>query len=158
MWALIGKYSGVFLLSTVKFLFAPAAAWNLNFTFWEVFICVAAGGITGATVFYFGADYFFQRSKRIKEKKEARAREKGILVLKRHFTRKNKLIVRIKKSRLGYYLLLNLAPTFLSVPIGSMLLARFYSYKKQTYFLLITFVTGWAFLLTIISSFLKVAS
>jgi hypothetical protein len=151
MWALIAKYSGVFFLSTVKFLFAPAAAWNLDFTFWEVFLCVAAGGMTGASFFYFSASYFFRRAKRKQEEKEQRAREKGILVLKRKFTRKNKIIVAVKRSKPGYFILLNLAPTLLSIPIGSLILAKFYGQKKITYPLLLFFVSVWSLILTYIS-------
>lgn len=120
-------YVGLFFLSTVKFITAPPFAYGIpdNSFFWT-WITVISGGIFGVTFFYFSAEFFMNRAKR-------KAEEKGIV--KKKFTRMNKLSVRIKKS-LGIYGLALLTASFLSIPIGAIITAKFYGGEKRTIFLL----------------------
>lgn len=120
-------YVVFFLISTVKFITAPPFAYGVpgNTLFFNWLILIL-GGLFGVTVFYYSAEYFMHRAKR-------KAKEKGIV--KKKFTRMNKLSVRIKKS-LGIYGLALLTASFLSIPIGSIITAKFYGDRKETIFIL----------------------
>ncbi len=61
------------------------------------------------------------------------AEQKGIQIPhKKVFTRGNKLVVRMKRS-LGIVGISMFAPLFLSVPIGSIISAKFYGKDKRTF-------------------------
>lgn len=120
-------YVGFFLLSAVKFITAPPFAYGIpgHSLFWDWLVLIL-GGIFGVTFFYFSADYFMKRAKR-------KAKEKG--KVKKKFTRMNKFSVRVKKS-LGIYGLALLTASFLSIPIGSIITAKFYGDRKETIIIL----------------------
>lgn len=140
----IGLYITFFLLSTFKFLFTPFGGPAAELTFFETYFVCCAGGIFSATIFYFASEYFIKRShiKRVRLKKEAM--EKGIeIIQKKKFTTTNKFIVRLKR-RFGIYGVSLFAPLFLSVPIGTIITAKFYGKEKKTYPLILLgmFVNG----------------
>lgn len=112
--------------------------------FIHTYLTTAIGGTFGAAVFYFTAELFMVINNRKLAKKREEAKANGVeLKEKKRFTRLNKFIVRIK-SRLGIVGISFWAPFFLSVPIGSIVAAKFYGKKKIT-FLLITvgmFING----------------
>ena len=66
-------------------------------------------------------------------------------IQKKKFTRMNKFIVKIKGS-LGIVGISFWAPFFLSIPIGSIVTAKFYGENKKTYPLIIVgmFINGFA--------------
>lgn len=131
-----GLYITFFLLSTVKFLFAPFGGPAARLNFIETYISCVSGAIFSAAVFYYTSEYFMKRArdKRRREMEEARA--KGIeLKPKKKFTRINKFVVRIKR-RFGIYGISLFAPLFLSVPIGSIITAKFYGGEKKTFMLI----------------------
>lgn len=120
-------YVGLFFLCTVKFITAPPFALTIpGHSFFYTWITVLSGGIFGVTFFYYSAEFFMIRAKK-------KALEKGIV--KRKFTRMNKFSVKIKQ-RLGIYGLALLTASFLSIPIGSIITAKFYGKEKRTIFLL----------------------
>ena len=62
---------------------------------------------------------------------------------KKNFTRMNKFIVKIKRS-VGQVGVCFWAPFFLSIPIGSIISAKFYGHSKKTYPLIVLgiFING----------------
>ncbi|MGB1039946.1 MAG: hypothetical protein ACPGVD_03660 [Flavobacteriales bacterium] len=135
---MIWKYLGFFLLSSVKFIFSPFLAkaaipegsWLLTFLF------VSGGGIAGATFFYYSASYFLKR-----------AAKKTALKSRKKFTRTNRLIIRTK-HKVGVYGLAFLTASFISIPIGSIILAKFYRHEKSTIYILYGTISLIAFILT----------
>ena len=124
---MIWGYISLFFLSTVKFITAPFFGLAIpQNTFLLTWLVVVGGGIFGVTVFYFLAEFFMERARK-------KAIEKG--VTKKKFTRMNKLAVKIKQS-LGIYGLALLTASFLSIPIGSIISAKFFGHKKSTVFIL----------------------
>ena len=107
---------------------APSAGFGLELSFWEVFFSTAAGGFFGFILFYNTANFFMARAlkKKLEKMKEGNAKRP------KSFTRTNKLIVKIKRSKFGYWALILLAPSFISIPIGSILIAKFYSERRNT--------------------------
>ena len=118
-------------------MFAPFGGPKAGLTFTETYLSCVAGGIFGATIFYFASSYFLERSKQKKQNKKDLLIKQGLPVPKvKNFTRMNKFIVRIKRS-LGIYGTAFWAPFFLSVPIGSIVTAKFYSDDKRTFPLIV---------------------
>jgi len=97
--------------------------------FWSVFLLATfkfmsafLGGTLSSFVFYFSANYFLK-----KKKKKVGA--------KIH-TKMNKLIVKLKRNA-GKIGVCFWAPFFLSIPVGSIITAKFYGKHKSTFLLVL---------------------
>jgi hypothetical protein len=142
-WA---HYSWIFFLSSIKFLFAPPLAINVV-SYWECIIVTSIGGICGVTFFYFLANTLFRLADKKRKLKEEIEKQKGTWKPKKKFTRTNKFVVRTKR-RFGLLGLAFITPAIISIPIGSVILARFYPNYRITLPVVYAFVIGWSFLLT----------
>ncbi|MFI5204099.1 MAG: hypothetical protein ACHQF2_06345 [Flavobacteriales bacterium] len=142
-WA---HYSWIFLISAVKFLFAPPSAIHFV-SYWECIVVTTAGGITGVTFFYFMANILFKRTLRKRREKDEKLKIQGIVIIRKKFTRTNKFVVRTKRT-FGLWGLACITPALISIPIGSVLLARFYPNAKITLPVVYAFVVAWSFILT----------
>jgi len=134
-WASI---TSIILLSTVKFLFAPFAGVPLGLHFYETYFAAVIGGTLSSAFFYFGSGRlmaYFKNRAELKNNKLAAGGKK--IIEKKKFTRSNKFIARLRRS-LGKVGICFWAPFFLSVPIGSIIAAKFYGEDKNT-FLFIAF-------------------
>jgi len=128
-----GFLTTLFLISIVKFMFAPFGGPSMGLSFFETYFACVAGGLFGATIFYFSSSFFMQRAadKRLRVMKDRKA--KGLPPKERKiFTRMNKMIVKMKKS-IGIIGITFWAPFFLSIPIGSIIAAKFYGDEKRTF-------------------------
>ncbi|MDX1651649.1 MAG: hypothetical protein R3277_04100 [Brumimicrobium sp.] len=145
------------LFSTWKFLFTPMAGPAAGLSFTETLISCLIGGYISAGIFYFGSSYFMKRSLQNRVKKEEILKKEGKpLKLKKRFTSTNRWIIRIKNS-LGKYGVTYLFPLFLSIPIGTVITAKFYKHQKDTFFWIVLFltlngllITGGTYLLTFV--------
>ncbi|MFT7343766.1 MAG: hypothetical protein ACI9XP_000341 [Lentimonas sp.] len=139
-----GALSGVFFLATIKFMFAPFTGAGLGLSFFETVIISFSGSIISAFICYSLSEALIKRNQEKNKKKRLEAAHKGIIlndpstdtnwgkkkrVLSRAF---NRLIVNIKR-RFGIYGLCFFAPLLLSVPIGSIVCAKFYGTQKNTF-------------------------
>jgi len=132
-----GYLTTVFFLATVKFMFAPAAGRAFDLPFWETFFTCFAGGTFGSFVFYFSSELLIKYSHNRKVAKHEEFERLGITIpFKKKFTKTNRFIIKIKRS-LGIYGICFWAPFFLSVPIGSIIVAKFYGKLKKTFPLII---------------------
>ena len=115
-------------------MFAPFAASNMDgINFVTAIISVFSGGLISAFVFYFGSEFFMKRAHRKKVEKIEAAIAKGTPIKKKKtFTRLNKSLVKFKHS-IGQKGLCVLAPLFLSVPLGSIICAKFFGHRKSTF-------------------------
>lgn len=131
-----GVISGIFFLSFVKFMFATIPGSVADIPILHTYISTVSGGIVGAAIFYFMAEFFMIAQHNKVKRKRQLAEENGIVYKeKKKFTRMNRFVVRIK-MKLGIYGICFWAPFFLSVPIGSIIAAKFYGKKKQTFLLI----------------------
>ena len=134
-------------------MFAPLAGPGLKLSFFETWADCCAGAIVSSAVFFFSANYFMNRAEKKAEKKKQALIAKGLLVpVKKQFTRMNKFIVRMKRSA-GIVGISFWAPFFLSIPLGSIIAAKFFGHSKKTYPLIVLgiflnglIMTGVAFL------------
>lgn len=135
-----GVYIGLFGASTIKFMFAPLAGPHFDppLSFLETLLSCAAGAIVSSSIFFFSARFFMDRAARKYQEKLRKSQEEGIpFKQKKKFTRMNKFIVRIKHS-IGIIGVCFWAPLFLSIPLGSIIAAKFYGHKRIAYPLIVT--------------------
>lgn len=154
----IRNIATIFLISGIKFLFAPFTASEIfGYSFWHSFAITTSGGATGILVFTYVGDLivrwwnhlvavikaFFLRRK--VEAIERKPHEK--------FTRTNKLIVRVKR-KFGIAGLAFLTPCILSIPIGTFVINRFFRKKVKILFALFVSLIFWSFVLNGIAQYL----
>lgn len=114
-------------------MFAPLGGPPLKLTFLETYLTCTGGAIFSAVIFYFSAEFFLKRARRKRHELSETTKLTGEkLATKRMFTRTNKFIVRIKKS-LGIIGTSFWLPFFLSIPLGSIVTAKFYGKQKKTF-------------------------
>lgn len=123
----------VFLLGTVKFMVAPLSALPFKLTFLETYLSACAGAIVGTAFFYYASEFFLHRAHKKKVEKHLIAEKMGIeLIEKKKFTRRNRFIVKIK-LKLGIIGISFWAPFFMSIPLGAIVVAKFYGKRKITF-------------------------
>jgi cytochrome b subunit of formate dehydrogenase len=150
-----GFYLTGFGLGAVKFLFSQVTMFgvavgldDMTPTFFNLFVPTYVGAIFGMAVFYFSSELLMERSAKKHADSIKLAVEKGETVpLKKKFTKMNKLMVWLK-MKIGIYGITFLAPLLLSIPIGSVICAKFYGHKKKTYPLMVMFTGLYAFAVT----------
>lgn len=132
-WSII---SSVFFLATFKFMFAGIPGSVGDIPFLHTYFAAAIGGTISAAIFYFLSELFMMMSHKKLEKKRKEALSTGkVFKEKKKFTRMNKFVVRVK-MKLGIVGISFLGPLLLSVPIGSIVTAKFYGKKKITFLLI----------------------
>lgn len=132
-----GKYSAFFMFSTFKFLFTPLAGPKAGLSFVETYLSCVAGAILSAAIFYFASEFFLIRAHKKRKLALQESLRTGIpLKVKKSFTRTNKIVVALKR-RLGIYGISLFAPLFLSVPVGTIITAKFYGKDKRTFPLIV---------------------
>jgi len=149
-----GKYIGFFGFSMIKFLFTPFGGPKAGLSFIETYVVCVAGALLSAAIFYFSSEFFLIRAHKKRKELIRKSIETGIpLKQKKKFTKTNKLIVRIK-HKLGIIGVAFYAPLFLSIPIGTIITAKFYGKEKRTFPLIVLGIgingiitTGSAFLI-----------
>ncbi len=151
-----GLFVTGFLFGTFKFLFAHwlthGAAHQMKYEphFYEIFVSVQSGCIVSMTLFYFSSSGLMKLAADGRRKKREQALRTGKPVkIKRKFTRFNKGIVWVKR-KIGIYGVTLLAPLFLSIPIGSVVCAKFYGDKLYTFPLMLLFTAAYGFLMCLI--------
>lgn len=147
---IIYKYFIAWGLGTFKFLFSQAAAAAMGLNFIEVFLCTTTGALTSFFIFYKGAKYFINRS--IRRKKERTKKlllaGKSVPAIK-NFKKRNKWVVKIKKT-MGLKGVAILFPLFLSVPLGSIIAAKFFGKLRATFWLILTTIILYSLTMSII--------
>lgn len=128
-----GLYLSLAAFSMIKFMFAPIGGPNLGLNFFETYFSCVVGAIIAAVFFYFSSGYFMRQAHLKKVSKIKKALESGVEIKrKKVFTRTNKTIVRVKR-KFGIWIMALYAPLFLSVPVGSIITAKFYRKEKLTF-------------------------
>ncbi len=122
-------------------MFAPIAGWAADFSFLETVLVCISGGVSSACIFYFGSSYFMNLAVKRRARRAIRLERKGKKIKEpRKFTRTNRRIIKIK-SAVGIYGVTWMFPLFLSVPLGTIITAKFYKHQKQTFPLIVLFLS-----------------
>lgn len=154
-------YISGFTLGTFKFLFAhwvtyyAALEGDQVLNFFEIFIPTTLGGLSSAALFYFLSDYMMERAAKNRRKKMEKALAAGKEIKpKKKFTRVNKAIIWLKRT-FGIYGITCIAPLFFSVPVGSIICAKFYGGKRKTFPLMVLFMSSYSFLMSLLIQFIQ---
>jgi hypothetical protein len=133
----LATYSTFFLLSTVKFLFTPFGGPAAGLTFFETYFSCLAGGIFSGTIFYFLGEFLLKKARAKKLEAYHTSIKTGVPIKhKKTFTPLNKGVVKMKR-KLGIVGISFFAPLFMSVPIGTIVSAKFFGKNKFTYPLIV---------------------
>ncbi|MEO9532865.1 MAG: hypothetical protein ABJG68_15040 [Crocinitomicaceae bacterium] len=138
-------------MGTFKFLFAHwltyAMAEPTFFDLLQIFISTTAGAWVTMTIFYWSSEFFMKRAAAKRDAARKLAIQNGTeLKKKKTFTTMNKAIVWIK-LKIGIYGITILAPLFLSIPIGSIVCAKFFGSQKKTFPLMLLNTGIYSFLM-----------
>lgn len=119
------------LLSSVKLLTTPIGLVLVNeYSLWQIGLVSSIGGILGSLIFFFLGNLIFSRIG--KKKKEKKVNYK-----------KNRKLVNIKR-KFGLFGL-SMSIGIVSVPVGALLVSKYYSKNKWTVPILILCSLCWGF-------------
>jgi len=131
----------VFLLAHVKFLVTAtiALATYPQLSVDEIFISSSLGAISCFNIFYFiSQKLYFADNKQSKNTKAKKSKT---------FKKRNRILIKMKQSKIGFLLVCTLAPLFLSIPIGTVVVVKFFGDNKKTYWYVSILLIIMAFLL-----------
>lgn len=141
------KIVPILLLSSVKFLPCPSLAILSGFSLIESILITTSGGLTGAIVFFRSAEYLMERTRRRRILQVMSGKRKPAKV----FTRYNRVLVNVKK-RFGISGIAVLTPVALSIPVGSLIMAKFFKHHAMALPSILISVLVWSVLLSYITS------
>jgi hypothetical protein len=133
----------VFLLSTIKFVPAPGVGWAAGLDFLQILAANIGGAWFACIGTYLFASWFMERSALRRARQEARTGKR-----KRAFTRMNRWIIRMKGSKRGFIVMVLVCPTFMSVPLGTLVVAKFYGHLKHSLPAMLTSLACWSVVFT----------
>ena len=116
---------------------------GLGYGFAETFLITASGAAIGVSLFYFGGEWFFSwvESKRKYKfgKQKSSTGKRRLIKVKRSFGLRG----------------LALIAGLISIPLASLLAAKYFRSKKHTLAIMIASFVCWALLLTAVSTYVK---
>ncbi|PLX05485.1 MAG: hypothetical protein C0598_14605 [Marinilabiliales bacterium] len=153
------KLLNVALFAGIKFFFAPIYAFNIGLDFWSTYIALVVGGSISFLLVYYATNLFLIYIKHFKPKVVMVTSKKTRLYYnnwkkKRHvkrqgrkkFTKRNKRMVRIRRDW-GMWGLIVSSPILLSIPVGAILLRKYYGHRKRTIPCMISYLLVWGLVL-----------
>lgn len=146
------KISGWLLFSAVKFLIAPGSIYIVgHYSFWETILISIAGGWMGIIGFFYFGKVIFGFFEWITYRLRT-----GPAKTKKRITKMNRIIVAIKNHRMGLIGLALITPSIISIPVGCILAAKYFSHDKRAVPILFMAVVFWGFVLTSLVSFFDI--
>jgi hypothetical protein len=121
----------VISVGALKMMVAAGFGVGFGFTFFKTFLFTSIGGCIGVLVFYRLSDWLMERSRLQWVRKRAEALLTGEGPLEPVFTKRNRWIIRVKHLS-GYLGVAALTPLVLTIPLGSILAARFFHHDRRT--------------------------
>jgi len=134
-WYLYGLGLGTFKYIPAHFFLMQTAETtsDVELSYFEIFIPTYIGSLLSMAVFYFTSDYLMERAAKKRHALHLKAIEDGVeLKRKKIFTKMNKMMVNTKR-KFGIYAFTFIVPLIFSIPLGSILCAKFYGHQKHTY-------------------------
>jgi len=137
------KLLTVFFVASIKYFWATPYSIGMKLNEWETIFFMEAGGILGFLFFYYFFGFLFKELKLLwpivyhftpvlfKVRFEMWRKRRKIQQLNaRKFTKRNKLIVRMRK-RYGMWGLVVLSPIVLSIPVGALLGNKYFRHDHH---------------------------
>lgn len=125
-----GAYISIFTLSCIKFMFSPALGPAFDLHWLETYIAAIVGaGVTMLAIYYLSDQLQKRHHKKVVARRKQLIAEGRQSELPKIFTRKNKLIVKLKR-KIPVIPFCLWIPFFLSIPIGTIICTKFYGKRK----------------------------
>lgn len=121
----------VVLSGMLKMLVAAGFGTGFGFGFFWTFLFTALGGCLGVLVFYKLSGWLSERARIRSLRKRAEALAAGARDLPRIFTKRNRWLVKLKHGS-GLRGVAALTPLVLTIPLGSILAARYFRHDRRT--------------------------
>lgn len=135
----------VLAMSVLKFMFSGLVSYGFGHSYWFTVLLTGLGACVGTVFFYITGARVLEWFRLRFVQRQAERKARG-LKPKKVFTRTNRFIVRIKRS----YGLPGLAvlPPILSIPITSVLAAKYFRHDRRTLPVLLSAVLVWSVVLS----------
>ena len=131
------------IFSAIKFFLAPTAVYISGYSVLETMAITITGGFIGVLVFFYAGGAFFQWiTYRFSSGKESQ---------KKVFSKKNRAIIKVKRTY-GLLGLAFLTPCLLSIPIGTIIAAKYYRNDNRAIPAFFAGVIFWSVTLTLMTS------
>lgn len=127
----IGQILTVLVAGMLKMLVAAGFGAGFGFSFLQNFIFTSLGGCMGVLTFYRLSGWFTERARLSKLRKRAVDLATGSTRVKSAFNKRNRWIIRLKHAS-GLRGVAALTPLVLTIPIGSILAARYFRHDRRT--------------------------
>lgn len=122
----LGQAISVIAAGTLKMLVSAGMGVGFGMGFWQTFLLTSLGGCLGVVLFYRLSGSLMERARlRWLRKRERSAVAPAV------FTRRNRWLVRLKHTG-GLRALAALTPLVLTIPLGSILAARYFRHDRRT--------------------------
>jgi len=141
----IYNYIIIFLISSVKFIFAFPLAINFELDIFHIFCITVSGGLFGIVIFSFLSDFIIKIWTKVFIQS----------LINKNLTTTGKQQKRIRKyinikNKYGLIGISLLSPILLSIPLGTFLAVKFFGRKLSTILYLSFFVIVWGGIFSII--------
>ena len=137
------KLLSVFLIASIKYFWATPYSFGMKLNEWETIFFIETGGILGFLFFYYFFGFLFKELKLLwpyvynftpilfKVRFEMWVKRQKIRRINaKKFTKKNKMIVQMRK-RYGMWGLVILSPIILSIPLGALLGNKYFRHNHH---------------------------
>jgi hypothetical protein len=148
------KLLSLAFVSSLKFAASPFAALGYDLNYIQTFLTTTAGGIFGVLFFFYGSKYIVQWVTTYKNHlfflfgvNKKSLEDELLPERKKIFTWKNKLIVTTVR-RFGLVGIALLTPTLLSIPVGTLIAARYFRNPRKVVGYLCASVVLWSLILS----------
>lgn len=154
--AAVLKLLHVYLLATVKYFLTFPYAMLIGLDFLQTLVLVTIGGITGFYFFYYASGYVIRFYHVHHETVycalkhyvrvdlchliEKKAKKPGIKI-----NRTMRTLVKLR-GKYGFWGIIIMTPSLLSIPLGAFLLKKYYSGEKHAVTYMMVSILGWALL------------
>jgi hypothetical protein len=140
----------ILLTSMVKFALSPLLSLKLGYGLVETIIITGIGGCLGVTFFFLSSGWILEHI----EGRRTRAVREGRRKAPRSFTRTNKMIVKVKR-RQGLNGLAAITPVLISIPVGTIIAAKYFRHDPRALPVLFSSVLIWDIILSSIWNLAK---
>ena len=156
--AMVIKILHVVFLASFKYILMIPYAKLIGLNYSQALIAVLIGGIGGFLFFYYLSNWTIRKfsylspflckfvPQNIKKRYQLFCERKAFKP-KKLFSRKSRLIVRLKKSY-GLWGIILTTPILLTIPLGAFLASKYYSRRKNVVMYMLASIVGWAVVLT----------
>ncbi len=153
------KFLNVMLFAGLKFFFTPVYAFNIGLDFWSSYLALILGGGISFLLVYYATELFLVYVRHFKPrevkvdsnrtrlyyrnwKKKREIKRQN----KKKFTKRNKRMVHIRRDW-GMWGLIVSSPVLLSIPVGAVLLRKYYGHRKRTIPSMLVYLLVWGLVL-----------